>query len=95
MAKRTPFPWVPFDTFNDGWCVISGARHVCSVDGGLTEDECQANAKLIAAAPDLFAALREVFQLPFSLRQPDRHVVIGRALHDRIRKLVTNLEEDE
>lgn len=72
MSKHTPGPWVVLNThdiftnigaenadgdcapYNDGWHVAD-----CGSDD-LNIDEIRANARLIAAAPNLLAALQEV-----------------------------------
>jgi hypothetical protein len=62
MSKRTPGPWVIRQ--NDGY-IKSNDRVVCKlydvpIHGG---DQKQGNAKLIAAAPDLLEALKELVEL--------------------------------
>lgn len=54
MAEHTPGPWT-VDTPPDDYLVIrsSEGRHIC------TSIDCWANARLIAAAPEMFDALRE------------------------------------
>ena len=59
MNKHTPGPWT-VNAYNE---IESGAVRICSVDieetnAGLNGGEGQANARLIAAAPDLLEALR-------------------------------------
>jgi hypothetical protein len=69
--KHTPGPWGahnnevfagPFKRIKGG---ISGFRaHICEMDDlDLDEDEVEANARLIAAAPDLLEALRPFAEL--------------------------------
>lgn len=59
MNKHTPGPWT-VNAYNE---IESGAVRICSVDieetnAGLNGGEGQANARLIAAAPDLLEALK-------------------------------------
>ena len=71
--KHTPGPWHPviasgcfsgIDALNDDInIVIIGDIHDQEDDGGVrgrTAEEAEANARLIASAPDLLAALKEV-----------------------------------
>ena len=65
--KHTPGPWklnVDEDTgMNDSGCILDSVGHVIVTDiygtfkNGRTTGEAEANARLIAAAPDLLAAL--------------------------------------
>jgi hypothetical protein len=65
-VAHTPGPW----KFHGGWgmCVtldepipISGARSIANCSQSwISPSQCEANAKLIAAAPDLLAALQEI-----------------------------------
>ena len=56
MSKHTPGPWYPIsgDIYKD----IGDTRHLVAQCEGWGE-ETQHNARLIAAAPDMLAALRE------------------------------------
>lgn len=67
MSAHTPGPWVLIDddfiyrltdsgTQNRFWCQVSSVRRIH--DGAAGDDEVAANARLIAAAPDLLAALK-------------------------------------
>jgi hypothetical protein len=63
MSTHTPGPWVEFNAIDsDGNslpCVIATAGNICIVEQWATGgcEESQANARLIAAAPDMLAAL--------------------------------------
>ena len=67
-AKHTPGPW---DTGEDGWIVESAkgwaVSHAVVFRGKHGEGEDFANARLIAAAPDLLAALEELTRTAASL----------------------------
>lgn len=56
--KHTPGPWAILDLEKIKRIYVAGGNIICDVRG----DEQQANARLIAAAPDLFEAL-ELFIL--------------------------------
>lgn len=55
-VKHTPGPWTV--GYNDNQCVYSDYRQVASVQ--CNQKEWEANARLIAAAPELLEALKEV-----------------------------------
>ncbi len=62
-TKHTPGPWEVFDTICIG--VMSTPRecdvaHCSGHDSGRSRDEELANARLIAAAPDLLTALERI-----------------------------------
>jgi hypothetical protein len=57
-SKHTPGPWEFFDTLCIGvMSAQSDVAHCSGYDGNRSRDEELANARLIAAAPDLLAAL--------------------------------------
>lgn len=61
-SKHTPGPWMMATRPSSivGWPVVAPyamGRSVCNVTAG--HDESAANARLIAAAPDLLAALKD------------------------------------
>jgi hypothetical protein len=60
-AKHTPGPWSIYSITFKGYHQIAGAQggRLCQVLP--FEDEYKANARLIAAAPDLLAALQVLF----------------------------------
>jgi hypothetical protein len=63
-TKHTPGPWqaeqddVPYDGGFETWCVNADGAGICMMD--CPKDDMEANARLIAAAPDLLEALEEV-----------------------------------
>lgn len=94
MSKHTPGPWTKVDKWNiaghnDG----KGGRYVCSVCDWSTPTtsymeenkslslESSANARLIAAAPELLAALKQA--MPLLCRYAMRSVVLEPSV-DRI-----------
>ena len=64
-TKHTPGPW---SEFGPGSPTVYGGdptRRICVLDRqtGASMEECYANARLIAAAPDLLAALEKLHRL--------------------------------
>jgi hypothetical protein len=68
-SKHTPGPWT-VDWSDDGPLIYTGDLLIASVSGstehievpGLDEQTTEANASLMAAAPDLLAALERVLE---------------------------------
>lgn len=61
MPKHTPGPWETLGTIVQAPGIFGADLHVASApDRPVTADEIEANARLIAAAPDLLAALKEL-----------------------------------
>ena len=68
-ARHTPGPWIN----NATWELQNADRHICVDDGQWSrviarvkhtdKDDALANARLIAAAPDLLEALKELLAL--------------------------------
>lgn len=67
--EHTPGPWrlrklrhegVEIEDEQDSLLVAVTHRHAGTFDGGYEEMPCEANARLIAAAPDLLEALRQI-----------------------------------
>ena len=64
LPAHTPGPWVaqlsdtPYAELPESWTVDSDSTSVCTVDSH--EDRREANARLIAAAPELLAAAQTV-----------------------------------
>lgn len=66
MSKFTPGPWrVP--RFNDGCAVVASKKHkghritiTYQAGDSVSEDEQRANARLIAAAPDMLETLSSI-----------------------------------
>ena len=53
MHKHTPGPWKA-----EKFCVWGGDKYVAATQTGILEEEQQANAALIAAAPELLENLK-------------------------------------
>lgn len=74
MSKHTPGPWSYNYIGSHGYCIYEGAtpggKHI-----GLSilykKDGGEANARLIAAAPDLLEALRVVLNSDMAMREED------------------------
>ena len=62
MTTHTPGPWHvgDEDMVADGPFICAGSTMIADVWCGLPGDTFKANARLIAAAPDLLAALKHV-----------------------------------
>lgn len=71
MNKHTPGPWKVSRSDKDGaevkaiaeiaWCGVGAAYSMVSgVTQHIDAEECRANARLIAAAPELLAALEDL-----------------------------------
>ena len=78
MMNHTPGPW----KFIEGAAMVRGRNdqaHVCDIRGfGCTDDECAANGRLIASAPELLAALGELIEQLEGI--PDWHGAEGLSL---------------
>ena len=85
MAQHTPGPWrydesAPYDGRSKGYIRESvgqevigrrnAGRAVCRVTGVFGDDTMRANARLIAAAPDLLDALRALLKAVAGLDAP-------------------------
>ena len=95
MGKHTPGPWAIDESHING-SINAGKRHVALAsfynchdeEVRVTRDQQKANAQLIAAAPDLLAALKQALE---ALERADDYGVpgLGRiidAADDAIRK---------
>jgi len=80
MSKHTPGPWEIEEHYHFGYRWISGPEHsqlaqvVWCMEDEDRSPECEANAHLIAAAPELLEALEKVFtvmndDMPVGLRK--------------------------
>ena len=80
MSNHTPGPWEIKRHFDPGYKNISAQKHtalaqvVWCMEDEDRSPECEANAHLIAAAPDLLEALEKVFtvmndDMPVGLRK--------------------------
>ena len=54
--KFTQLPW-RIEGFRDFISIMAGYSEICYIDDDLRRDNVQANARLIAAAPDMYALL--------------------------------------
>lgn len=63
MSKHTPGPWKKYDSAFPQFFVTTDGKDICKVS---SEDvsmlEAEANARLIAAAPDLIEALEKMVE---------------------------------
>lgn len=81
--KHTPGPW-KLSAPEDGYVYVSGVGHsmfahvVWCMDDDDRSPHCEANAHLIAAAPDMFAALSNLLEAVIDGR-PSKSKEIDRA----------------
>ena len=63
MSEHTPGPWTSYTGTHSIWA--EGQRAICVMTGArkTADMERDANARLIAAAPDLLESLRELAEL--------------------------------
>lgn len=68
-TKHTPGPWSSDHEYEETWDtqtnIYVGVKNiliaqVCETDGNISNEEFEANARLIAAAPDLLEALKRI-----------------------------------
>jgi hypothetical protein len=65
MSKHSPWPWIYLGRVKTGdddtleWPTVECASKRYIKPEGRTSDECEANARLIAAAPEMFELLYE------------------------------------
>ena len=87
MSKHAPGPWAVVDLGYDSGRQVYVADNtgttVCDCDWSHTDDECEANARLIAAAPEMYEALKEaeaeLYQVPPADNEQLRTLEIVRA----------------
>ena len=58
-SKHTPGPWTVGKS-DAGFSIYAGDLLIVDLVCGITDDEADANASLIAAAPDLLEALHQI-----------------------------------
>lgn len=82
MSKHTPAPWEmgranrPAFANNGIW---AGGFVICDMcNDGYGEEEQLANARLIASAPELLDALKEIVRLGEGILEPTRELDIAR-----------------
>ena len=67
-SKATPGPWVHYDDSHDGKTnrheIVAMGKTVCRIYLSVPEEDA-ANARLIAAAPNLLAALKALVPIDF------------------------------
>jgi len=72
MSKHTPGPWSTHPMASCGVWAVNGI-HVAATGGDMADDadpdEQEANAKLIAAAPDLYVALQQILNEYVNVRE--------------------------
>ncbi len=87
-ARHTPGPWRLAASGIDGHKVVApDGRNICGMSNriSLSMAERHANARLVAAAPDLLAALRDLVPADFD-RHPDDFMPVWHAARAAIAK---------
>lgn len=81
MTKHTPGPWETNDKRPqcNGIGIFSGSQFLAFVGDSDSQTPCEANARLIAAAPDLLEALRSITDAADEKRVTAKHYEIARA----------------
>ena len=72
MGKHTPGPWRIEPSINEdepGFCIYAGEYGVCKIWDLNGNAENAANARLIAVAPDMLAALKELRSAAIGFRE--------------------------
>ena len=87
-GKFTKGPW-RIDEFRDFASIMAGYTEICYIDDDLNCDKVRANARLIAAAPEMYELLELL----------DNYLAINGGLSDRmtteIRKLMKKARGEE
>lgn len=75
MSNHTPGPWNTNGEGNTGYRIKTATKEGFSLIPNIemTRDEMQANARLIAAAPDILQALTAILALSHLIPQPATH----------------------
>ena len=58
-AKHTPQPWTLINSDDGGYIILSGEKDIAKAESSEQSEEEAANARLIAASPDLLSAAEE------------------------------------
>lgn len=65
MSKHTPGPWTLVTAENSPPCIIARGKHdICVMAGAGSNEGVMADARLIAAAPELLEALKRLCGTP-------------------------------
>lgn len=76
MSKHTQGPWEILNTLE----ICAGKKDICEMKGWMNED--QANARLIAAAPDLLNALEDLVSLAEVIMRENGEYMVDDELTD-------------
>lgn len=88
---HTPGPWKAFDSGDTQWTVRSGKQFICNT----LHANDKANARLIAAAPELAGALHDLLQRLNVCDEEGAPLVDATAERDRAHVVLARLEEDQ
>lgn len=98
MSGHTPGPWGarptdPSEAVDFWWLVSRDNRDIGAINGSATDPVAQANARLIAAAPDLLEALVGLLAVTDYIDKPTGK--IGRAKRDAARAAISKAKTGE
>lgn len=65
-AKHAPGPWDAVLPEVGGWDIVGNGYAIATLNGAVASNATSATARLIAAAPELLAALRAMLALPLT-----------------------------
>lgn len=89
ISGYTPGPW---EIVADHY-ITANSEYVAMVDEStVSETEMRANARLIAAAPDMLAALKEIYETQSYYRNEPKAVVLDLDLVKRLDNLIATVE---
>jgi hypothetical protein len=93
-TQHTPGPWRVDTMRHSAKSEVFVIPGVCVVTGATTEADSEANARLIAAAPELLAVLREIAEhMPVSAPPSQRDIAnLQRAVMPRARAAIARAE---
>ena len=94
MATHTPGPWTVrerSDDYTEGYFIEAVDRDVCTVAvAGHTDKAQLANARLIAAAPEMVALLHQIGYEPWGAAESTNSDIIRLIVHD-VRALLARI----
>lgn len=102
MSKHTPGPWTS-RPFGDSFAVMVSDKRVAYCYGAFADwdkETAEANAHLIAAAPELLEALKEMCEMHGGIHdedcpEDDTCGCYGKAFNDRINAVIAKAEGRE
>ena len=92
MSKHTPGPWTTYDGYiiESEKCQVGEVYFYSYEEGERIDIPYRANARLMAAAPELLEALKELYNASLVMEQPRFYKALSEA-----KKLIAKIESDE